>query len=172
MDSLILYFAYGSNMAPQRLQARTPSARVVGTAMLRGRRLSFHKLSREDGSGKCDVPLTGNPDDIVHGVLYTLHEEELSSLDNYEGVGFGYEREALEVTRSDGETVLAETYVATLIRSGLLPYCWYREHVLRGARYHKLPAAYVSFIESVIYLDDPDRTRRTLELSIYDKTDL
>jgi len=168
MNKQILYFAYGSNMAPQRLQARTPSASPVGTGTLAGRQLLFHKLSREDGSGKCDVPLTCNADDLVHGVLYTLDEEELPTLDSYEGVGFGYERETLEVTRGNGDMVLAETYVATLTRPGLRPWCWYREHVLRGARHHKLPADHIAAIEAVDYMDDPDLTRRTLELSIYE----
>jgi len=170
MSTHILYFAYGSNMAPERLQARTPSARPLGVGTLAGRRLEFRKLSREDGSGKCDVPLSDNPDDRVHGVLYSLHPEELPTLDAYEGVGFGYDRELLEITRSDGETVHAETYVATLTRPGLLPLCWYREHVLRGARHHKLPADYIAAIESIVVQEDPDSIRRNRELAIYSET--
>ena len=167
MSIHLLYFAYGSNMAPERLQARTPSAQPLGVGILPGRRLAFQKLSREDGSGKCDVPLSDNPDDCVHGVLYSLHPEELPTLDAYEGVGFGYDRESLEITRSDGQMVRAETYVATLTRPGLLPFCWYREHVLRGARQHGLPADYIAAIESVAIQNDTDRIRRNRELAIY-----
>ena len=39
-----LYFAYGSNLHPPRLRARTPSARALGRADLEGYRLLFHKL--------------------------------------------------------------------------------------------------------------------------------
>lgn len=51
---MIYYFAYGSNMLTERLIARTPSARPVGTSLLPGHRLTFHKRGR-DGSGKCDA---------------------------------------------------------------------------------------------------------------------
>ena len=57
--TMIYYFAYGSNcnqaiMEKKGVIARTPSARPVGTSLLPGHRLTFHKRGR-DGSGKCDA---------------------------------------------------------------------------------------------------------------------
>ena len=51
----IVYFAYGSNMSQRRLQARVPSATFLGIGILLGHALAFHKISKKDGSGKCDI---------------------------------------------------------------------------------------------------------------------
>lgn len=75
MSDPLLYFAYGSNLHPLRLQRRTPSARLAGLAVLEG-------------------------------------------------------------------------------------------HVLRGARYHGLPAAYLRRIESVAAIPDPDPERGPRELAL------
>lgn len=67
----IAYFAYGSNMDTQRLRFRTPGCKVIAVATLVGHVLRFHKSSK-DGSAKCDAFSTGNPTDLVAGVLYTI----------------------------------------------------------------------------------------------------
>ena len=53
------YFAYGSNLLHQRLQARTPSARPLFTGTLTEHDLRFHKIG-DDNSGKADCFFTGN----------------------------------------------------------------------------------------------------------------
>ncbi len=53
-SSEFTYFAYGSNMSVRRLVARLPSASVVTTGFVTGYKLVFDKLSKKDGSGKCD----------------------------------------------------------------------------------------------------------------------
>ncbi len=65
------YFAYGSNMFSRRLRARVPSAIAGGVGYVRGRRLTFDKVSN-DGSGKCDVEPTLRDTDRVHGVLFEI----------------------------------------------------------------------------------------------------
>jgi len=59
MNGRSLYFAYGSNMAAERLRARVPSARLMGSAVLAGHALRFHKPGSNDGSAKCDAALRG-----------------------------------------------------------------------------------------------------------------
>ena len=39
----VLNFAYGSNMLRARIQARVPSARAIGTALLAAKALRWHK---------------------------------------------------------------------------------------------------------------------------------
>ena len=41
----------------------------------------------------------------------------------------------------------------------LLPYRWYRDLVIVGARHHGFPAAYVAALEAVEVHDDPDAAR-------------
>jgi gamma-glutamylcyclotransferase (GGCT)/AIG2-like uncharacterized protein YtfP len=165
----ILYFAYGSNMAPERLQARVPSAQRLGVAVLRGYRLKFHKSGR-DGSAKCDASRTGDMADEVHGVLYSMLASELPTLDGFEGRGHGYERQTVVVERASGEPVGTEIYVATHFDAAMHPFDWYLEHVLRGADAALLPDAYVRALRAVKTMADPDEARRARELAIYPKS--
>jgi hypothetical protein len=163
----ILYFAYGSNMAPQRLQARVPSAEPLQRAQLAGHELRFHKHSRVDGSAKCDACCTGEAGHIVQGLLYRMDAAEKPFLDQCEGLGKGYEIKQVELLLEQGGSVRAFTYYATDIHPDLQPYQWYKEHVLRGARYAGLSEAYIRAIAAVEARADPDRSRHARELAIY-----
>jgi gamma-glutamylcyclotransferase len=163
----MLYFSYGSNMSTPRLARRIPSARAVAVASLQEHELRFHKVSGKDGSAKCDIVPTGKKSDFVHGVVFRIEAAEKPELDRQEGLGNGYEGKRVRVLTRDGETLEAATYYATRTRPGLKPYGWYKEHVLRGAREHGLPVAYVHAIERVDAVLDPDSARHARELSIY-----
>jgi gamma-glutamylcyclotransferase (GGCT)/AIG2-like uncharacterized protein YtfP len=169
MDDHILYFAYGSNMALERLRERVSSAVEHGLSSLANHRLAFHKVSQKDGSAKCDAFYTGNPSDQVHGVLYWIHRNHVALLDTFEGRGVGYERRQVKVVARGGEPVVADSYFATTIDKCLRPYDWYMEHVLRGAMSRDLPAGYVRMIENVETVPDPDASRSKRELKIYDQ---
>ena len=161
------YFAYGSNMALERLRVRVPSAEFLTVASLPGHVLKFHKPGLVDGSGKCDAACTGKSADRVLGALYSIRTSHLAVLDRIEGEGRGYDRKTVLVHTCAGGSVSAETYLATLCDPRLRPFDWYREHVLRGARAIGLPAAYVASIEAVVADVDPDKARQARELSIY-----
>jgi gamma-glutamylcyclotransferase (GGCT)/AIG2-like uncharacterized protein YtfP len=164
--SRITYFAYGSNMSTLRLGARVPSSSVICTAKLHSHSLEFHKESH-DGSSKCHIEYTQVQDDIVHGVVYRISESEKPYLDEIEGLGKGYEEKKVSVIMPCGNSVVAYTYYATHINTSLKPYHWYKEHVLRGAFEHGLPAYYIDKIRSVISVPDPDQDNHVRELSIY-----
>ncbi len=170
MSDRTFYFAYGSNMAVERLRARVPSASLVGTAVLAGHALRFHKPGSIDGSAKCDAACTGNAADSVFGALYSIFTDELVLLDKFEGRGHGYERNTVSVVSGTNETVRAQTYIATRTDPLLRPLDWYKEHVLRGARSLQLPLAYIATIEAVVAEIDGDEERRSRELSIYGVT--
>lgn len=164
--STLLYFTYGSNMSTHRLTARTPSARVVAPARLERHRLKFHKRDRR-GSAKCDIEHTGDPADSVYGVVFEILTAEKPILDAKEGLGVGYDIKHVSVTAGDGNLIYALTYYAIDIDASLKPFHWYKEHVVRGAREHNLPPEYISVIEAVESIDDPDLARHEDELSIY-----
>jgi len=88
-------------------------------------------------------------------------------LDKKEGLGFGYEQKEVDIITSNGDTVKAFTYYATNIDETLKPYSWYKEHVIRGAVENKLPKSYISNIEAIEAIEDPDRERHDMELKIY-----
>src|SRR5699024_6090609 len=73
------YFAYGSNMCTARLAQRVPGVKALGSAWLGGHRLYWH-LRGGDGSGKCNIVLTDDPVDRVHGVLFEFDEANIAGL--------------------------------------------------------------------------------------------
>jgi gamma-glutamylcyclotransferase len=154
------YLAYGSNLHPLRLAARVPSARVVGVVEMPGYLLAFHKRSI-DGSGKCLIYSGQGEHHKMYGVLYEFDCREKASLDALEGSGKGYCEQLVQFPLN-GETYTPYIYVAlsTHIDPTLIPYHWYKNLVLAGARYHHFPAQYVAAIQATPSKADPD-VRRT-----------
>lgn len=161
------YFSYGSNMSIRRLLARVPSAKKVDAGILEKHELKFHKKSDKDGSAKCDACDTGDPEHLLHGVVFHIPESQKPGLDRVEGLGCGYEQKDVEIILNNSKAITAFTYYATSIDQELKPLDWYKEHVLRGATENSLPAEYIQSIESIEHEVDPDAERRDRELSIY-----
>ena len=164
------YFAYGSNMFSKRLCYRVPSAKAIGTYTLPAHDLRFHKRSKKDGSGKCDVYQTDDKNDAVIGRLFTIDTAHECKLNKVEGLGDGYDRKEVDVTDENGNTETAFTYYANKshIDDSLRPYTWYKKHVLAGAKGGGLPAAYIAKIEAVEADEDPDRDREKNEMKWHD----
>ena len=170
MTATFLYFAYGSNLGRRRLCAahRAPSAVFESVGWLDGFRLSFDKYgpSASGDSGKCDCHRTGIGTDRIYGALYRVALAERDALDAVEGLGISYKRVEREVQSAVGPRT-ASTYLALRKRAGLLPFHWYKQHVLVGAQEVGLPAAYVEAIRTQPSVDDPDLARNAREMAIY-----
>ena len=162
----ITYFAYGSNMSFKRLRKRVPSAEPKERGVLRCHCLAFHKISRKDGSGKCDI-VSSKEFDVVWGRLYHIDAKEKELLDCAEGRGRGYNDKCVTVELDSGTTVCAVTYCATETDPNLKPYTWYKKHVLVGAKEACLPPDYIKKIEEVKAKEDCDKKREWNELGIY-----
>lgn len=160
----LIYLAYGSNLHPLRLQQRVPSAQLIGKVALPGYRLVFHKIGMDD-SGKCDLLETGYPSDNAWGALFRMDDSEKPALDDAEGPGYRCEQFAVVHAGGQLETM---TYLAKPDRQdpSIVPYDWYRELVLLGARLHAFPKEYISAIEQVPIRCDPDRKRRRFNLQL------
>lgn len=167
-EGTFLYFAYGSNMLSARLQAanRCPSAVSLGRATLSGHRLMWHKPSKKDLSGKCDV-VPGSEGETVHGVLYRISEAEHTALDREEGAGpkGGYKAVTFSVVH-DGKKVDAASYQATVTDPSLKPWSWYRALVVAGANEHDLPSEYISALAGVEAPVDVDTARHEANMAI------
>jgi AIG2-like family len=159
------YFAYGSNMCTARLRSRVPSATPIGVGYVQGYHLRWHKKSR-DGSGKCDIELTGKPEDLAYGVIFEIEKVEKRKLDGVEGLGNGYEQKNVDVKSASG-TISATTYYATSIDPTLPPFDWYKSLVVAGAREHRLPVAYRKSLEAVKAVKDPDSRRAKEEMKVF-----
>ena len=157
----LLYAAFGSNLHPRRLRARTPSAAVAGTSVLRGWQLAFHKRGA-DGSAKADVvPRNGGR---VYLALYTMDAFDKTVLDRVEGVGFGYEEHRLYV--DDGREVFFYRAQPDAIDPRLDPFSWYLRFVVEGARWHRFPGGYVEEIAKTPTVADPNPARTHENLRI------
>jgi len=163
----MLYFSYGSNMSVRRIGERVSSATPVTIARLAQHRLMFHKVGK-DGSAKCNAAETACPDACVFGVVFDICASGKANLDRNEGLGRGYEDKRVLVEAADGQTLEVVTYYATHINASLKPFHWYKEHVLRGAREHRLPDYYIRAIEFVESIPDHDAMRHGSELGIYE----
>lgn len=139
----VLYLAYGSNMSSARLRSRVASAEMTGRALLKDRKISFNKRSR-DGSAKAN--LVESPGAVTWGVLYDIDSQDLNTLDELEG---GYERVTVQVCKPDGNIVEAVSYVSTNLTDDPRVYESYKELVLSGAREHNLPRDYIAFLEQL-----------------------
>ena len=143
---------------------RCPTAEKKSNCKIKKHRLRFWKKSR-DGSGKCYIEYTGNDEDVVYGVLFSIEEKDHRDLNYEEGArsqNSGYKEEKVSVITVDGE-VKAFTYTINgedKIDKTRKPYHWYKEQVVQGAIENDLPKEYIKTIEDVkSEIDDEDDRR-------------
>lgn len=151
----MIYFAYGSNLNPGQMFDRCPSHRTLGVARLADHRLIFPRFSRARRCASASIEPC--PGDAVWGVVYKLAADDIPVLHHHEG----YEPERpmeenrhdlreVSVVRMDGsERIAALTYVAIADGTTELPSADYLDTIIDGARYHGLPRAYISLLQSI-----------------------
>ncbi len=127
------YFAYGSNMDPERMKKRGIRFSQRRWGVLRGWKLVFNKrASKNPEEGYANIiPWEG---EFVEGILYTIPEEDIKILDRYEGFPDHYYRKELWIELKDGTKVKAQVYIAREDKtaSGLKPSKEYLSHLLKG----------------------------------------
>jgi gamma-glutamylcyclotransferase len=166
-------FAYGSNLDIDRMRRRIASTRIVGLSRLPEHDLRFHVRGTIDGTAKADAYFTGDTAHHVLGMVYGIHPNDLPVLDRIEG---GYSRTLHPVApeivparsgpgpvaygsgspRADAAPEIpfpakAWSYHGRPenLAGDLLPYDWYLDHVVRGARFHSVPADYMKRLEGI-----------------------
>lgn len=152
------YAAYGSNLHPRRIGERVPDARLLGTGVLEGHTLKFHKRS-VDGSGKCNV-VAG--DDRVHVAVYDLTDGAAATLDVFEGAGYAREPRSIAPFGECFVYVASPAYVD----DSLSPYTWYLALVLAGCEHLEFPRAYVDKLAAIESHRDPDAERHVRNMAI------
>uniref|UniRef100_A0A667XAF8 Gamma-glutamylcyclotransferase a n=1 Tax=Myripristis murdjan TaxID=586833 RepID=A0A667XAF8_9TELE len=145
-----MYFAFGSNLLKERLQLANPSAIFCCTGRLKDYVLKFglweqHVDNRWHG-GVATIEFC--PGEEVWGVVWTLSNENLMSLDNQEGVSQGM-YSPLEVTvDTDNGPVVCRTYQMNHFHT-CPPSPQYKQVVCLGAEQNSLPVDYVKRLEAV-----------------------
>jgi hypothetical protein len=159
------YFAYGSNLDPDTFLGRRrmrPSA--AHGAWLPGWELTFDLPVGPGERGVANLrPRAGAH---VHGVAYALDSGQADHLDRSEGVDRGYyARTGVRLERDRGEPIEAFTYTSRHGVPGRKPSRRYLDLLLRGARHHGLPEAWILHLRGLeLALDE--RLADQLELPL------
>jgi len=147
------YFAYGSNMNPDRVRLRGMVFDHVMAGVLGDYALRFNKRSvKYPGAASANV--VAHAGAVTEGVLYRLsHPDQILAMDPFEGYPVRYDRLVLPV-RSGGGACAAWVYIANAdhIAEGLLPARWYLDHLLAGSAYLSEP--YVNRLRATECLPD------------------
>lgn len=149
------YFAYGSNMNPDRVRQRLIKFDDFQAGILHDYRMTFNKRSAKFiGSASANVMLHKGAQ--TEGVIYRLiHADEIVTMDPYEGYPLRYDRLLLTISCQYG-LVDAWVYVANqeYIDNNLKPNRWYLQHLLAGREF--LSNTYIEQLEAVECLPDSD----------------
>jgi hypothetical protein len=144
---MLHYFAYGSNMSARRIRHRlgwSPS-RIAVT--LQDYLLAFNKQSAD--GGKANIKVSSG--DEVEGILYFVKEDDLLTMDTYEGVAEQqYKRLDIEVIDLSGRKMPAVAYVALNTGPESRPTVEYLNYLLEGE--HLLSQEYASRLEDIATL--------------------
>jgi gamma-glutamylcyclotransferase len=165
---MMKYFAYGEKMFSPNVLKIIPGAINKGGAKIMGYRLFCHTQTQQDISGKCNILPVKDPTSEVYGVLYEVTDEERCLLDKEHNLGCGAHVINLRVftlENASTEEEFAFTYVADKenVFEDLVPYSWYKEMMIEGAKENKLPEDYISFLQQMPAMQDPNIHRATKE---------
>lgn len=131
------YFAYGSNMNPDRMAARGLAVNRALAGKMHGFQLCFNKRA----TGKKNIAYANvgySPGSVVEGVLYQLkNPEDITLMDPFEGTPYRYSRDVFLIQTAQGD-IAAWVYVANqaMLAEGLLPEQLYLNHLLAGKQWH------------------------------------
>ncbi|MCL2697592.1 MAG: gamma-glutamylcyclotransferase [Oscillospiraceae bacterium] len=95
-----LYIAYGSNLNLEQMSKRCPTAKVVGTAVMRNWCLLFKSVATVERFKGGKVPV----------LVWELQPKDEKALDVYEGYPRFYRKESVRV-RLSGKQVRAMVYI-------------------------------------------------------------
>ena len=142
------YFAYGSNMNPERMKQRIGWSPPSRGAVLQDYQLMFDKQSND--GGKANIrPHEGA---VVEGVLYLLEEKDLLEMDSFEGVADGhYRRDSIAVMTESEGLCRVVTYIAQITGPEIPPTRAYLGHLLAGR--DLLSPKYLKNLEKLQTLD-------------------
>ncbi|HVN38684.1 MAG TPA: gamma-glutamylcyclotransferase family protein [Myxococcota bacterium] len=165
MSDALWYFAYGSNLDPETfLGRRGMHPREMLAAALDSFELVFNLPVGPGERGVANLrPRAGAH---VHGVAYAIDPEQAAHLDRTEGVHRGYYlRNAVRLEVPQGRVLNAFAYMSLHGVDGRKPSERYLGLLLRGARYHGLPEAWIRHLRGLEVAMD-ERSAGQLESGI------
>lgn len=150
----MLYFAYGSSMDWAQMRKRCPSACFMGIAMFPEHRLAFIRKSIARGCGVAGMVRAAS--DQIWEAVFGISDLDLGLLDKSEGYRPGRDRNSY-VRREcmvffdgeEGRRLTFATYFAERQPNPPLPNQEYKNRLLVGAKYWRVPAACIAELERI-----------------------
>ena len=124
-----LYVAYGSNLNLYQMKFRCPTAKLIGTGIVKDHELQFK--GRSDCAFATIAPSEGN---AVPVAVWELKESDEKSLDRYEGFPSYYFKQEIPVEMNNGKTISGMVYIMNLRQSFGVPSKGYVQTVSEGYR--------------------------------------
>jgi gamma-glutamylcyclotransferase (GGCT)/AIG2-like uncharacterized protein YtfP len=129
----MLYFAYGMNTNLHEMASRCPDALNLGVAFLEDHQMVF----------KYHADMVERPGHEAPGVLWSITDDCLASLDILEGYPVYYLRKTVSVYTEDGNLVDAIMYYMPPGERLATPSNSYYELVLEGYDQHQISEQYL-----------------------------
>lgn len=148
---VVNYFAYGSNMNPDRMRERGVAFYSRQRLVLPGYSLIFNKIVSTQNAGAANIVPDENG--IVEGVLYKITLKGILNLDKFEHYPNQYDRVTLIALHKGMELSDIYTYIARTETTGegLKPSREYLSHLL--AAEDILSQEYYNYIRLIETLD-------------------
>lgn len=146
-DRNIFYFAYGSNMDPEKMTLRCGERNFIGFANSYLNDFKFYFYNRGYANIKPQKSST------VYGVLYKINKNCLDGLDRAEGYPNLYQRQIVKIINPVGNFD-AQVYIVKNDNSVGIPTQSYFDTVINGASQYNLPSNYIKKIRS-LYVQKP-----------------
>lgn len=121
-----LYIAYGSNLNLKQMAQRCPTAKPVGTSMLKNYKLIFN-----GGHGGAVASVAPCKGESVPVLVWEITKDDETALDRYEGYPFLYRKETVKV-RLNNKHTNAMVYIMNEGRPFGTPSVYYYSTILEG----------------------------------------
>ena len=131
------YFAYGSNMAARQMTTLCVSPAALGVTAIHG--YAFRIASRGYAT------IVEEPGTVVHGLLWSLTDDDLIALDRFEAVAEGHYYRSVIRVPFQGNQIEAQVYRASDPTPGTAQ-PGYLEEIIRAAQELGLPSTYISML--------------------------
>jgi hypothetical protein len=146
-----LYFAYGSNLNPQRMEKRGVKPRFIARAKAHNYSLTFLNTGKDQPGVAGLLNHSGAENE---GVLYLVTDEELATLDFFERVPSAYIRYPCQISvtlGNNGRIYIPRLSVITyqsLYQTPSPPEKAYLDHLLKGAQFWGFSSNSITFLEN------------------------
>lgn len=124
--SKTIYLAYGSNLNLEQMAYRCPTAKPIGTTILKN-----HQLLFRGGDGGAVATVEPKKGSSVPVLLWEITAADEVALDRYEGWPIFYRKETVKVKLNE-RSINAMIYIMNEGRPLGTPSCYYYSVILEG----------------------------------------